>query len=268
MRARSAVGEHEPAGRVLLGAAFETLQDGAQLLEVSRRCVRPRGAASTAASGAGAAAPRASPRARRPCIGGSRRTGAARGAGGGAALDAARRSTGSAPRARVHARLGIEGEQARGRPWCGPGIMSGTVDMRSSVRRLHPSRSHFVVHPEKSETRERDERTLNGGSDELRRASRPRVDGIRRRHRRRWPGRPRRGDPAEAARSPDLSVVVVEKGSEVGAHILSGAVIDPIGLDRLLPDWRERGHARSRPPVRDDRFYWLGPASRSGCRTS
>ncbi len=42
--------------------------------------------------------------------------------------------------------------------------------------------------------------------------------------------------------SPDLGVVVVEKGSEVGAHILSGAVIDPIGLDRLLPEWRDRGH--------------------------
>ena len=38
---------------------------------------------------------------------------------------------------------------------------------------------------------------------------------------------------------PDLSVVVVEKGSEVGAHILSGAVIDPIGLDKLLPEWRQ-----------------------------
>src|SRR3954454_21338709 len=37
----------------------------------------------------------------------------------------------------------------------------------------------------------------------------------------------------------DVSVVVVEKGSEIGAHILSGAVIDPIGLDRLLPEWRE-----------------------------
>ncbi len=36
----------------------------------------------------------------------------------------------------------------------------------------------------------------------------------------------------------NLSVVVLEKGSEVGAHILSGAVIDPIGLDRLTPDWR------------------------------
>ena len=38
--------------------------------------------------------------------------------------------------------------------------------------------------------------------------------------------------------SPDVSVVVVEKGSEVSAHILSGAVIDPSALDRLLPDWR------------------------------
>src|SRR6187455_3390571 len=38
--------------------------------------------------------------------------------------------------------------------------------------------------------------------------------------------------------NPELSVVVLEKGSEVGAHILSGAVLDPIGLDRLLPDWR------------------------------
>ena len=41
----------------------------------------------------------------------------------------------------------------------------------------------------------------------------------------------------------DLSVIVLEKGSEVGAHILSGAVIDPIGLDRLIPDWKEKGRA-------------------------
>ncbi|WP_164107590.1 FAD-dependent oxidoreductase, partial [Serratia marcescens] len=39
--------------------------------------------------------------------------------------------------------------------------------------------------------------------------------------------------------NPDLTVVVLEKGSEVGAHILSGAVVDPIGIDRLLPGWRE-----------------------------
>src|SRR5437868_3987441 len=39
----------------------------------------------------------------------------------------------------------------------------------------------------------------------------------------------------------ELSVVVLEKGSEVGAHILSGAVIDPIGLTRLIPDWKAKG---------------------------
>jgi electron-transferring-flavoprotein dehydrogenase len=60
--------------------------------------------------------------------------------------------------------------------------------------------------------------------------------------------------------NPDLSVVVVEKGSEVGAHILSGAVIDPIGLDRLLPDWREDDTSPIRTQVTDDRFYALGPA--------
>jgi electron-transferring-flavoprotein dehydrogenase len=57
--------------------------------------------------------------------------------------------------------------------------------------------------------------------------------------------------------SPDVSVVVVEKGSEVGAHILSGAVIDPIGLDRLLPDWRNED-SPIKTAVTDDRFYWLG----------
>jgi electron-transferring-flavoprotein dehydrogenase len=57
-----------------------------------------------------------------------------------------------------------------------------------------------------------------------------------------------------------LSVVVVEKGSEVGAHILSGAVIDPIGLDRLFPDWREDPDPPLKTPVTDDRFYLLGAA--------
>ena len=61
-------------------------------------------------------------------------------------------------------------------------------------------------------------------------------------------------------KSPDLSVVVVEKGSEVGAHILSGAVIDPIGLDRLIPDWREDAEAPIKTPVTDDHFLMLGPA--------
>src|SRR5712692_2098357 len=58
--------------------------------------------------------------------------------------------------------------------------------------------------------------------------------------------------------SPDCSVVVVEKGSEVGAHILSGAVIDPIGLDRLLPGWRAE-ETPVKQKVTEDRFYWLGP---------
>jgi len=60
---------------------------------------------------------------------------------------------------------------------------------------------------------------------------------------------------------PDLSVVVLEKGSEVGAHILSGAVLDPAGLDALLPDWRER-EAPVTVPVTRDNFYFLGPAGR------
>jgi electron-transferring-flavoprotein dehydrogenase len=59
--------------------------------------------------------------------------------------------------------------------------------------------------------------------------------------------------------APDKSVVVVEKGSEVGAHILSGAVIDPIGLDRLLPAWRGED-SFVHTAVTDDRFYALGPS--------
>ena len=57
----------------------------------------------------------------------------------------------------------------------------------------------------------------------------------------------------------DLQVVVLEKGSEVGAHILSGAVLDPCGLDALMPDWKEKG-APITVPVREDRFYMLGEA--------
>ena len=56
--------------------------------------------------------------------------------------------------------------------------------------------------------------------------------------------------------NPDITVVIVEKGSEVGAHILSGAVIDPVGLDRLLPEWRGED-TPIKTAVTDDRFYWL-----------
>ncbi len=57
--------------------------------------------------------------------------------------------------------------------------------------------------------------------------------------------------------NPDINVVVVEKGSEVGAHILSGAVIDPVGLDKLLPEWRSED-TPIKTAVTDDRFYFLG----------
>jgi electron-transferring-flavoprotein dehydrogenase len=54
----------------------------------------------------------------------------------------------------------------------------------------------------------------------------------------------------------EVSVCVLEKGSEVGAHILSGAVIDPIGLNELIPDWKEKG-APVETQVTDDQFLWL-----------
>ncbi|GAA4225666.1 electron-transferring-flavoprotein dehydrogenase [Sagittula marina] len=56
---------------------------------------------------------------------------------------------------------------------------------------------------------------------------------------------------------PDLDVVLLEKGSEIGAHILSGAVLDPCGLDALIPDWKAKG-APLNVPVKDDNFYLLG----------
>lgn len=55
---------------------------------------------------------------------------------------------------------------------------------------------------------------------------------------------------------PDLAVTVVEKSAEIGGHILSGAVMDPVGLDELLPDWRQRG-APVGPDVAEDRFHFL-----------
>ncbi|MCP1337567.1 electron transfer flavoprotein-ubiquinone oxidoreductase [Futiania mangrovi] len=55
----------------------------------------------------------------------------------------------------------------------------------------------------------------------------------------------------------ELAVCVLEKGAEVGAHILSGAVVDPVALNELIPDWKEKG-APLNTPVTDDRFYMLG----------
>jgi electron-transferring-flavoprotein dehydrogenase len=60
----------------------------------------------------------------------------------------------------------------------------------------------------------------------------------------------------EAEKGRDVSVCVLEKGSEIGAHILSGAVVDPIGLNELIADWKERG-APLNTEVSEDRFYFL-----------
>src|SRR5258708_2967809 len=59
-----------------------------------------------------------------------------------------------------------------------------------------------------------------------------------------------------AEKGKEFTVCVVEKGSEVGAHILSGAVIDPVALTELFPDWREKG-APLNQPVTEDRFLFL-----------
>jgi electron-transferring-flavoprotein dehydrogenase len=56
--------------------------------------------------------------------------------------------------------------------------------------------------------------------------------------------------------APDAAVCLVEKGSEIGAHILSGAVLEPRALNELIPDWRERG-APLETPAADDRFLYL-----------
>jgi electron-transferring-flavoprotein dehydrogenase len=61
--------------------------------------------------------------------------------------------------------------------------------------------------------------------------------------------------------NPDINVVVVEKGSEVGAHILSGAVIDPVSLDKLIPDWRQDPDCPLKTQMTDDRFYWMTAGS-------
>ena len=58
-------------------------------------------------------------------------------------------------------------------------------------------------------------------------------------------------------KNPSRSVVVLEKGAEVGAHVISGAVVDPIGIDALLPGWRDESDHPFRTPVTEDRFVVL-----------
>jgi electron-transferring-flavoprotein dehydrogenase len=61
--------------------------------------------------------------------------------------------------------------------------------------------------------------------------------------------------------APDAAVCVVEKGGEVGAHILSGAIIEPRSLDELLPDWREAGDLPEMTPAETDKFLYLTPVA-------
>src|SRR5690348_14084411 len=53
----------------------------------------------------------------------------------------------------------------------------------------------------------------------------------------------------------ELSVCILEKGSEIGAHILSGAVVDPIALNELIPDWKERGAPLTVPVT--ENHHWV-----------
>ena len=58
----------------------------------------------------------------------------------------------------------------------------------------------------------------------------------------------------------ELSICVIEKGAQVGAHIISGCILNPEGLDNILPDWRNQpGPIKTR--VKKDRFYWLTNSS-------
>src|ERR1700748_3140130 len=56
--------------------------------------------------------------------------------------------------------------------------------------------------------------------------------------------------------NPEFSVCLVEKGGEIGAHILSGAVLEPRTLNELIPDWKDKG-APLDPPAGEDRFLYL-----------
>ena len=57
----------------------------------------------------------------------------------------------------------------------------------------------------------------------------------------------------------ELSVVVLEKGSEVGANILSGAVLEPTALNELFPDWKEKGAPLNTPVSGDEMYFYTGP---------
>lgn len=66
------------------------------------------------------------------------------------------------------------------------------------------------------------------------------------------------------AKGSDLQVCVIEKGSEVGAHTLSGAVMDPLAMQELFPDWKALG-APMDTEVKEDRFFFCRSATASSC---
>ena len=63
--------------------------------------------------------------------------------------------------------------------------------------------------------------------------------------------------------NPDVSIAVLEKGKEVGAHIISGAVMDPRGISELMPDWKEKG-APVEKPVEEDHVLYLTKTRKFG----
>ena len=69
-----------------------------------------------------------------------------------------------------------------------------------------------------------------------------------------------------AEKERDFSICVIEKGSEVGAHILSGAVLEPRALDELIPDWRDRD-APIKTPVGEEQFLYLSERGGFGIPT-
>lgn len=72
-----------------------------------------------------------------------------------------------------------------------------------------------------------------------------------------------------AAAQKELSVCVVEKATEIGAHILSGNVFEPRALDELIPDWRDKGAPLDTPALQDDFFFLTqgaAPRSRAAAR--
>src|SRR5436305_7013892 len=65
------------------------------------------------------------------------------------------------------------------------------------------------------------------------------------------------------ANKKDASIAVLEKGKEIGAHIISGAVMDPRGINELMPDWKERG-APIEKPVEEDHVFFLTRSRKFG----